>query len=227
MGSQGARSKPRLRPGADLARGRGGAGGAPAGTHKGLPAPASPLPTITFCSTEASPMMRGVWKLRAMPLPRAAPAGPQAAAPPGTCRRRPNRAGDHVQGGGLAAAVRPDQACTGPAHVQVQAVDRAHAAEGQHDARRESVWRRRSLRSRLPTASGRGTMLRSRASGRRGKSSSAAMPPGAASTITSSSTAYKNVDQAASGAAISGRMVRTRCRAAARGWSRARRSGWR
>ncbi len=92
-------------------------------------------PIMTFSSTEASPTRRGVWNVRAMRMRARACADERwqhrAVELRGAALRRVV-AGDHVQRRGLAAAVRADQ----PVHLagadrQVEAVDRAHAAEAQ------------------------------------------------------------------------------------------------
>ncbi len=70
--------------------------------------------------------MRGVWKVRAAEIRRSEQQ---------LSRLGPAVAADHVQRGGLARSVRPDQ----PMHqarcdAKVQPVDRPHAAERQHHA---------------------------------------------------------------------------------------------
>ena len=101
-------------------------------------------PIMTFSSTDASPMMRGVWKVRAMPRPARVCGAPRGSATsPSRTVARCGRvvAGDDVQRRGLAAAVRADQ----PVHLrpaaisQVEPVDRAHAAEAQHDAAADAI----------------------------------------------------------------------------------------
>ena len=141
-------------------------------------------PIMTFSSTEASPITRGVWKVRAMP--RAA----RSAGMPGGSASLAERhraglggviAGDHVQRRGLAAAVGADQAVDlAGLDVEIEAVDGAHIAEAQRDAAQAQRPAAACSCARYrPSAAGRGTMARLLASGRRlRKSSSAAMPPG-------------------------------------------------
>ena len=160
-----------------------------------VPLPSMVPPIMTFSSTDAEPTMRGVWNVRAIRI----------------CARRwrrehrqcgavqPDRAallrvvaGDDVQRRGLAAAVGTDQSMhlTRP-DLEIESVDRMHAAEAQrHLFQRQARRHRAARRAGGASRSGRGTIARSLSSGRRFlKSRISAIPPGIASTMTSSSTA--------------------------------------
>ena len=120
-------------PRADAPRRGDGAAGASSDSAK-LPWPSIVPPIITFSSTDAAPISRGVWKVRAMRCRRAQCGArerqvgcrPACTLP---CLRRVV-AGDHVQRRGLAAAVGADQAVhLARPDLEIEPVDRPHAAE--------------------------------------------------------------------------------------------------
>ena len=89
-------------------------------------------------------------------------------------------AADHIQRRGLARAVRPDQSVhlAGP-DLEVEPVDRAHAAEASTTPRSTIGSRAAPWFSSSASRAGRGTMARLLSSGLRlAKSSRSAMPPG-------------------------------------------------
>ena len=95
-------------------------------------------PIITFSSTDASPIARGVWKVRAIPRPArvcVAPLQQRSVADPDLALLGRGEAADDVQRRRLAAAVRADQAVhLAGAQLEIETVDGANAPKAQAHA---------------------------------------------------------------------------------------------